>query len=119
MTKKKYRPWLVLLTEVGILRILQREATYGNRIAEEFKKETKQVLAPNPNVLYPLLRRMEEEGHIYGAWDAPDKRNKRIYHITEAGIAALPILEAKAKQHFTEMEKNIAILRTCLFEGGN
>lgn len=118
MAKKKCRPWLVLLTEVGILRTLLKEATYGNRIAEEIKKDTRQVLSPNPNLLYPLLRKMEEAGYISGAWDAPDKRNRRIYHITEFGKNALPELEEKAKAHFIAMEKNIAILRNCLFEGG-
>ncbi len=116
MAKRTIRPWIELLLEVYIFKILSIAPTYGNRISTELKKHTKGVACPNPNVLYPLLRKLEEDGYIIGNWDCPDKRSRRIYHITQQGIDYLPELKSKAKEHFIQMEKNIAILRTCLFE---
>ncbi len=116
MARRTFRPWVELLLEFYIFKILMTSPTYGNRISEELKKHTKGVACPNPNLLYPLLRKIENEGYIIGNWDSPDKRNRRIYHITQLGLDYFPELEQKAKEHFIQMEKNIAILRSCLFE---
>lgn len=118
MSKSNIRPWVKLFLEVSILKILQEKPTYGNYISDEIKRRTFEVASPNPNTLYPLLREMEEAGYLSSQWASPDKRNRRIYHITEQGLAYFPILEQKAKDYFIQMEKNIGVLRECLFEKG-
>lgn len=118
MAKSNIRPWVKLFLEVNILKILHEKPTYGNHISEEIKRRTAQAAWPNPNTLYPLLRELEEAGYLSGKWDSPNKRSRRIYHITEKGLDYFPLLEQKAKDHFIQMEKNIAILRNCLFEKG-
>ena len=39
--------------------------------------------------LYPLLRRLESQGLLVSEWREEDKRNKRFYHLSEAGSTVL------------------------------
>lgn len=41
--------------------------------------------AVEENTLYPLLRRLEKNGWIAGAWDVTEPRPKKYYVITEKG----------------------------------
>lgn len=116
LIKDNYIPWMKLILALYVLKILESDAAYGNKIAEAVKKCTSNVINPNTNALYPLLRVMEERGYITGSWDNPDRRSKRIYHITEAGRQYVPILEKKVQERLNEMESTIAILRKNLFE---
>jgi PadR family transcriptional regulator, regulatory protein PadR len=101
-----------LTTALYILKILASSGpTHGNKMAEEIRERTSQVISPNPNSLYPTLRLMEERGYINGVWDSPDTRNKRVYHITPAGEAYLPEMEEKLKRRIEEIEINIRIIK--------
>lgn len=82
------KQWKRLLTATFVLDILCRESSYGNKIEREIYKRTNNVYRPNPNELYPVLRYMEGKGYVESHWDAPDKRSKRIYSITEKGVEA-------------------------------
>lgn len=95
MIKGDHIPWVKLILGLYILKILNRESAYGNQIAEQIKHRSNKVITPNTNALYPLLRRMEELGYVIGDWDNPDKRSKRIYHITDNGKDYIPVLEKK------------------------
>lgn len=109
------KTWVKGIMALYILRILEREPAHGNKMAEEIKRRTCDVINPNSNLLYPLLRKMEERGYVEGGWDHPEKRSKRIYSITEAGRAFLPELEQRVAGRFSEMELRIHILRKDLF----
>ena len=113
MTSKsdEYKTGVKIITGLYILMILQKGPAYGNQIAEEIKERTQNMITPNPNALYPLLRRMEEDGYITGQWDNPETRSKRVYTITAAGSLLLPVLQNKVKERFVERERKIAILR--------
>ncbi len=82
------KQWKRLLTAAFVLDILSRESSYGNKIEREIYKRTNNVYRPNPNELYPVLRYMENKGYVGSHWDAPDKRSKRIYSITDKGVEA-------------------------------
>jgi PadR family transcriptional regulator, regulatory protein PadR len=43
------------------------------------------VLSVNPNTMYPLLRRLEEQGWIEGKWEHPERRTRRYYSLTADG----------------------------------
>lgn len=116
--KGDHIPWVKLILGLYILKILNRESAYGNQIAEQIKHRSNKVITPNTNALYPLLRRMEELGYVIGDWDNPDKRSKRIYHITDNGKDYIPVLEKKARERFILMEQNIQTMRKSLLESG-
>jgi DNA-binding PadR family transcriptional regulator len=111
------KSFVQLATALYILKILKHNGpTHGNKMAEEIRMRTNQIIDPNPNNLYPGLRIMEERGYIKGVWDSPDRRNKRVYEITEQGIAHLPVMEERLKQRIIEIEANISIIKTDLLD---
>lgn len=109
-----YLSFMRLILGLYILKILQQGPTHGNKLAEEIKRRTQNTYTPNTNALYPLLRALEEKGHIVGQWDSPTTRNKRIYTITEFGIARVPALEAMLQDRIKLVEVKMEILRTDL-----
>lgn len=113
MTSKsdEYKTGVRIITGLYILKILQNGPAYGNKMAEEIKNRTQHLITPNPNALYPLLRKMEEDGYITGEWDNPGTRGKRIYTLTDAGCSLVPVLQNKVKESFLERERKIAIVR--------
>ncbi|WP_378953295.1 PadR family transcriptional regulator [Pelosinus sp. sgz500959] len=116
MAKKKnnYETLMNLIIGLYILKILQQESAYGNKLATEIKHRTQGAYTPNTNALYPLLRIMEEKGYIVGEWDSLVTRGKRIFTITEVGIARIPALEVMLQERIEDVERRMAILRTDL-----
>lgn len=116
MGKKEnnYETLMNLIIGLYILKILQQEPTYGNKLAIEIKRRTQDAYMPNTNALYPLLRIMEEKSYIVGEWDNPVTRGKRIFTITDVGIARIPALEILLQQRIEEVERRMAILRADL-----
>jgi PadR family transcriptional regulator PadR len=43
-------------------------------------------LAVDEGTLYPLLRRLEAQGLLVSEWREEDKRQKRFYRLSEAGL---------------------------------
>lgn len=68
-----------------VLHLVSNEPTYGNRLIEAIEEMTQGVISVNPNTMYPLLRELEENGFVEGAWELPDRRTRRYYSITPAG----------------------------------
>jgi PadR family transcriptional regulator len=48
--------------------------------------------------LYPMLRRLEEQGLLTSEWREEDKRNKRFYRISREGGALLSQLAAEWRE---------------------
>ena len=44
-----------------------------------------QGMAIDENTLYPLLRRLEDQGLLVSEWREEDKRNKRFYRLSREG----------------------------------
>ena len=101
---------------LGVLHVLSKEPTCGNRIAEKLKPDVKGFKHGfphklNPNVLYPLLYNLEKEGFISGKWEHPSKRTRRIYSITPKGKVMLGRLKKAVKPKIDEalaLMKNFA-----------
>ena len=73
-----------------ILSLLGRRAMYGYEIVATVKQETDGVLQWKAGSLYPSLHKLEKDGLIRGEWQGePDTRQRKYYHITEAGRSAL------------------------------
>lgn len=103
--------YMRLILGLYILKILQQGPAHGNKMAEEIKRRTKNAYTPNTNALYPLLRIMEDKQYIAGEWDSPVTRGKRIYAITETGVARIPALEVMLEDRLAEAEARITMLR--------
>lgn len=90
------------MVRLGVLHMLSKKAMCGNEIAKAIQKEGPprpegQHKKLNPNVLYPLLHKLEHEGFISGEWDDELKRSRRYYTITAKGRIMLKQLKATLK----------------------
>jgi len=68
-----------------VLHLISDTPSYGNQLMERIAGMTEGVLSVNPNTMYPLLRRLEEQGLIEGNWEHPERRTRRFYSLTAAG----------------------------------
>ena len=68
-----------------VLHLISQGPSYGNQLMERIAGMTEGVLSVNPNTMYPLLRRLEEEGLIEGQWEHPERRTRRFYSLTGPG----------------------------------
>jgi len=87
-----------------ILSLLSRRAMYGYQIAATVKEETEGALDWKAGSLYPSLHKLEKDGMVLGEWEGePDKRQRKYYHITKAGRAAL----GEKKESWSQLTKAI------------
>lgn len=69
------------LLDSCVLAVLNRGDTYGYVLTQNVKE----VIEISESTLYPVLRRLQKDGFLT-TYDQPFQgRNRRYYHITEAG----------------------------------
>jgi len=69
-----------------ILAILARGEDYGYSIIQKVKAASGGGLAWTDGMIYPVLQRMEMDGHIDSRWKASGEgRPRRYYRLLEAG----------------------------------
>lgn len=66
---------------LACLRILQAPG-YGYGLLEEL---TTRGFITDANTLYPLLRRLEKQGHLTSEWNTDDARPRKFYRTSEEG----------------------------------
>ncbi|MDG6223552.1 MAG: helix-turn-helix transcriptional regulator [Candidatus Bathyarchaeota archaeon] len=69
---------------IAFLLLLNRKPCYGYEMMKEVEDRTEGFWKPTAGGVYPILQSLEEAGYIEGKW-GPQKRKRKIYHITEAG----------------------------------
>jgi DNA-binding PadR family transcriptional regulator len=70
-----------------VFHLISEQPSYGNQLMERIGELTEGVLSVNPNTMYTLLRKLEEEGLIEGQWEHPERRTRRFYSLTRKGRA--------------------------------
>ncbi len=91
------KTWNHILVAVYILSILEESPMYGNQLRTKIKDMSNGLYLPNPNALYPVLRILEEEGHITSNMEVGENRKKRFYYVTEKGKALYPKIKERTK----------------------
>ncbi|MCJ7679632.1 MAG: PadR family transcriptional regulator [Candidatus Aminicenantes bacterium] len=77
-------------TRPMILAILSGGEDYGYSIIQKVKRITDGNLEWTDGMLYPVLQRMEMDGHIKSLWKLGNgKRPRRYYTITDHGCSEL------------------------------
>jgi DNA-binding PadR family transcriptional regulator len=94
-----------------VLHLIQREPAYGNRLIEEIEEITGGVITVNPNTMYPLLRDLESRGQIEGEWEHPDRRTRRFYRITDAGLEEYARLRTELEPFLATMAQTIELIK--------
>ena len=78
-----------------------RSERYGYTLR---KALAEQGIEMDESTLYPLLRRLENQGLLVSRWREEDKRNKRFYRLSNDGKAILKQLTAEWKSMNTSLE---------------
>jgi DNA-binding PadR family transcriptional regulator len=94
-----------------VLHYVEREPSYGNQLIERIAALTSGALAVNPNTMYPLLRALETQGLVEGAWEHPERRSRRFYRITEAGAAERARLAGELRPRLDRIARSIDAIR--------
>ena len=79
-------------TDCLILSVLSDHPTYGYELIREMETRSNGYFHFREGTLYPALHRMEKEGLLEARWDTiPGGKERRYYHLTEAGHEALAL----------------------------
>ena len=90
-----------------VLHLIAHGPSYGNQLMERIAGMTEGVLLVNPNTMYPLLRRLEQEGSIEGQWEHPERRTRRFYSLTEAGEAEYARLVEEVRPFLDSVARSV------------
>jgi DNA-binding PadR family transcriptional regulator len=109
-------PLLAGLRKSGLLRLLVLHLlaagpSYGNQLMERVGSLTGGLVAVNPNTMYPLLRALEAEGLVAGAWEHPERRSRRFYSLTPTGAAERDRLATDIAPRLNELAEAVDVLR--------
>jgi PadR family transcriptional regulator PadR len=67
---------------MACLQLLRRPG-YGYGLLEELGSHG---FAVDANTLYPLLRRLEKQGHLASEWNTEEARPRKFYRTSPAGV---------------------------------
>ncbi len=68
-----------------ILRLISERPMHGYEVMKALEEESKGYYRPSPGSVYPTLQMLEDEGYL----TVEEKEGKKIYTITEEGVAYL------------------------------
>ena len=89
---------------LGVLSQLKEEQ-YGYSL---LKLLSDQGLELDQGTLYPLLRRLENQGLLASVWKIEEARPRRYYVISPEGLEMLPRLKEEWQRIVSMMEKMLA-----------
>lgn len=73
-----------------VLAILSEGDSYGYAILQRVRELSGGVLNWTDGMLYPVLHRLERQGHVEARWEAaPTGRQRKYYRLTDAGRTQL------------------------------
>ena len=84
-----------------VLSILQHSDTYGYEITRQVRR----ILDVSETALYPALRRLEKAGMLTIYDQSFQGRNRRYYHLTEAGAELLAQQKREWEQFKQDMDR--------------
>src|SRR3979490_2264665 len=82
--------WKKGSAELLVLSLLEDQPRHGYDISKLIQIRSGGALKFHVTSLYPLLRRLEEQGCIQGRWvEKPGQRRRRYYQLTPHGLKVL------------------------------
>lgn len=72
-----------------VLGILSEQDSYGYAIVKRVRELSGGELDWTDGMLYPLLHRLERQGHVRATWEQANGRRRKQYSITEKGQGVL------------------------------
>jgi DNA-binding PadR family transcriptional regulator len=69
---------------IALLILVSKKPCHGYEMMKEVEDRTEGFWKPTAGGVYPILQSLEKAGYIKGEW-GPQKRKRKIYHLTESG----------------------------------
>lgn len=98
-----------------ILHLVREEPAYGNSIMAQIREISAGAMSVSPNTVYPLLRRLEEQGYVKGEWERPETRSRRFYTITPRGEEKYQEIKGRFEVHLLRVREAIESLHRELY----
>ena len=89
---------------IAFLILLSKKPYHGYEMMKEVEDRTGGFWKPTAGGVYPILQSLEQARYIEGEW-GPQKRKRKIYHITESGKLILDRALLKHGQIAESMNK--------------
>lgn len=85
-----YKELIGASTNVLVLSVLAKEASYGYEIIKRINAEAEGAFVWQEGTIYPVLHKLEQEGFVRTQWQEADTgRQRKYYYITAKGRTAL------------------------------
>jgi PadR family transcriptional regulator PadR len=94
-----------------VLHFLGEEPSYGNQLMDRVTRVTGGLLKVNPNTMYPLLRQLENRGLVAGEWEHPERRSRRFYRLTDAGVTQRAALREDLGPRLDAVARGVQLVR--------
>lgn len=104
------------LLPIYVMHILSLGPTNGNDISHKIGEKTEGQWIPSTGGIYPILKRMEKENLVLGAWDDSRKKLQKIYTLTELGENEYLNKKALLKEKISQSLKVFNIIFQDLYE---
>ncbi|MFO0843888.1 MAG: PadR family transcriptional regulator [Gemmataceae bacterium] len=98
MSTRKDNEFLNGVPELLLLRLLERRPMYGYQLVQAIKLTTGDVLAFGEGCVYPVLHRLEAEGHLSSGRERVAGRSRVVYHLTGPGHRRLAEASTRWRQ---------------------
>lgn len=89
--------------ELILLKLLSRRDMYGYQLIQEMALLSENAFSMSQGSLYPFLHALEEKKYISSYTTTENGRERRYYHLTTAGSAALAEKEGQWEQYVKAM----------------
>jgi PadR family transcriptional regulator PadR len=85
MAKQTNPDFLNGVPELVVLQMLSRRAMYGYELVRAIECSSGQVLEFGEGCIYPILHRLEKDGHLSSKRELVGGRSRVVYRITASG----------------------------------
>jgi DNA-binding PadR family transcriptional regulator len=89
-----------------ILKLLRDKPMHGYEVMKALEEHTHGCYKPSPGTVYPTLQWLEDEGYVR----SEEQEGKKVYHITDQGIAFLDENKSTVEDIFDRVEQTIDAL---------
>jgi DNA-binding PadR family transcriptional regulator len=101
-----------------LLSLLRKKPHHGTEIIKAIEKMNKGTWKPSPGSVYPLLKKLEDDGLISGKWVSGRAAATRIYSVTRKGRSKLPGIQKQLLSELCEtrdtLQQHIVIMENDL-----
>lgn len=85
----------------ALMRLIEERPRHGSELIRSISDMTGGAWTPSPGSVYPVLRKLEQEGQLSGEWERTRSAPKRIYQLTAKGRESLPELRRRLVAQLT------------------